>query len=288
MRRVAKYEQIHKGSDSSFRYGWTVQFYQDEIPLHFHPEIEIISILKGAGYRMTGDFLEPFDSGEVIFVPSNIPHCWIYNPESCMPDGNRECIYIQFSPSFLEKGMAFFPEWKYIVHKLASIRQVMRIEGEAAELMRSMMKSMADRDTSGKLLVLMQIVQLIGTTSSVRAVDVQRNISSDITRNMHRMQVVLRYILENYRNRIRLPEVASLLNMTDTAFCAFFKRETGKNFVPFVNEYRLESACSMLKSYPDIAVKEIALECGFIDIPYFNRYFKRMKKMTPRQWRSHL
>ncbi|HBX19848.1 MAG TPA: AraC family transcriptional regulator, partial [Porphyromonadaceae bacterium] len=56
MAKEVKYEQVLKDSNTSFHYGWSVQGYQEEIGLHFHPEIEIIVILKGAGYRMTGDF----------------------------------------------------------------------------------------------------------------------------------------------------------------------------------------------------------------------------------------
>lgn len=288
MRKDAKYEQIQKGLNSSFRYGWSTQYYQDEIPLHFHPEIEITYILKGGGYRMTGDYLEPFDSGELILVPSNIPHCWIYNPESCIPDGNRECIYIQFPSSFLEEGMAFFPEWKHIVHKLMSIRQVIKIEGGTCEQIKSMIKQMVSLDANEKLLTLIRIIQLVGTTCSLCPICLQSNVCNDITNNMNRIQTILKYIVENYKSKILLSDVAAILNMTDTGFCAFFKRETKQNFISFVNEYRLDSACSMLRDYPEMDIKEVAWECGFTDTPYFNRYFKKIKRMTPRQWRSKI
>ncbi len=41
-----------------------------------------------------------------------------------------------------------------------------------------------------------------------------------------------------------------------------------------------------LRNFPDRDINEIAWQCGFTDIPYFNRYFKKMKRMTPGQWRN--
>lgn len=73
--------------------------------------------------------------------------------------------------------------------------------------------------------------------------------------------------------------------MSTTAFCSFFKRETGKTFTNFINEYRIEAVGTLLRNFPDKDINEIAWQCGFTDIPYFNRYFKKMKQMTPKQWR---
>jgi AraC-like DNA-binding protein len=286
MAKEVKYEQVLKDSNTSFHYGWSVQGYQEEIGLHFHPEIEIIVILKGAGYRMTGDFSEPFERGEVLFVPANLPHCWIYNPESCAPDGNRECIFVQFDPSLLENGMAFFNEWKYTSHKLLSMMQSVEITGKAAQSITEALISMQTLSESERLLSLLKMLRLIGTTSSVEPIGIPNNASKDITKNMRRIQLILKYVVENYRRKISLSEIASKVSLSETAFCAFFKRETGKSFISFVNEYRLEAVCSGLKNCPDKDISQIAWACGFTDIPYFNRYFKKMKRHSPREWRS--
>ena len=98
-----------KDSCASLRYDYSSLYPKDEMPLHFHPEIEICYVVKGSGYRMIGDFLEPFEEGEVVLVPTNQPHCWMYNPESCEPDGKRRCIVVQFNPDLLQTGLSFLP-----------------------------------------------------------------------------------------------------------------------------------------------------------------------------------
>jgi mannose-6-phosphate isomerase-like protein (cupin superfamily) len=45
-------------------------------PFHFHPELEIILILKSAGFRFMGDSVEAVEAGDLVFIGANIPHCW--------------------------------------------------------------------------------------------------------------------------------------------------------------------------------------------------------------------
>lgn len=281
-----RFEQIRKESGTSFRYDWSVQHHGEEISLHFHPEIEICWIIKGAGYRMMGDFLEPFQEGEVVFVPSDLPHCWLYDPESCVPDGNRECMVVQFDPSLLHTGLSFFPEWGHTAHQLLAIQQGMKITGEAGEQIQDLLKEMKGQEAGERMLGLIRLLTLAGSPANRTPIGIQNAGFNDITKNMRRTHQVFKYVIEHYKEKISLSEIASAIHMSQTAFCSFFKRETGKTFTAFVNEYRLEAVCTRLKNVPEKEINEIAWQCGFTDIPYFNRYFKKMKHLTPSQWRA--
>lgn len=287
MNQKLKFEQIHKDNRTSFRYGWSVQSYLDEISLHFHPEIEITYIQKGSGYRMAGDFLEAFEEGEVILSPSNQPHCWIYHPESCMPDGNRNCIFVQFSEQLLLNGISFFPEWEYAAHRILSVRQSLKITGKTAKSIINILREMHLQNTGERLLSLFRIIQLTGKSTDLIPIGMQ-NKALNITKNMQRVQLIYKYVVEHYKEKISLHDIANVVNMSSTAFCTFFKRETGKTFNSFINEYRIEIACNLLMNFPDKEVSEIAWQCGFNDIPYFNRSFRKMKNMTPGQWKKQI
>ena len=142
MHEKLKFEQIKKDSCASLRYDYSSLYPKDEMPLHFHPEIEICYVVKGSGYRMIGDFLEPFEEGEVVLVPTNQPHCWMYNPESCEPDGKRRCIVVQFNPDLLQTGLSFFTEWEYAAHRLSAIQQGILLTGETAGKIKSCLEEM--------------------------------------------------------------------------------------------------------------------------------------------------
>ena len=65
----------------------------------------------------------------------------------------------------------------------------------------------------------------------------------------------------------------------------FFKQTMGMPFTAYLNDYRLTLAAkSLLETHN--AVLEIASECGFENLSYFNRMFKKKYGMTPREYRQ--
>src|SRR5699024_1347829 len=97
-----------------------------------------------------------------------------------------------------------------------------------------------------------------------------------------RIQRVYDYLLRHYQEEIPLDKVAKEANLTPPAFCRYFKKHTGKTFVSFLNELRINEACKKLIA-PDreIQVSEIAYKCGFNSVTNFNRVFKRLKGISP-------
>ena len=143
-------------------------------------------------------------------------------------------------------------------------------------------------NASERMLMLIRILQQIGTTTDLIPIGLQETAFNGITKNMQRMQLIFKYVIEYYKEKITLSDAANVISMSTTAFCSFFKRETGKTFTNFINEYRIEAVGTLLRNFPDKDINEIAWQCGFTDIPYFNRYFKKMKQMTPKQWRYEI
>jgi len=62
------------------------------------------------------------------------------------------------------------------------------------------------------------------------------------------------------------------------------KQATGQTFIAYLNSYRLNKFCELLQSDTTQRINELAWACGFSDIPYFNRLFKKVKGMTPSAW----
>lgn len=285
MHEKLKFEQIKKDSCASLRYDYSSLYPKDEMPLHFHPEIEICYVVKGSGYRMMGDFLEPFEEGEVVLVPTNQPHCWMYNPESCEPDGKRQCIVVQFNPDLLQAGLSFFIRMGICRSSVISNPARYLADRQNCRKNQILLRRNELLDASERMLMLIRILQQIGTTTDLIPIGLQETEFNGITKNMRRMQLIFKYVIEHYKEKITLSDAANVISMSTTAFCSFFKRETGKTFTNFINEYRIEAVCTLLLNFPDKDINEIAWQCGFTDIPYFNRSFKKMKQMTPGQWR---
>ena len=46
-------------------------------PFHSHPELELVYIKESYGKRIVGNSVAPFESGDMVFMGSDIPHVWL-------------------------------------------------------------------------------------------------------------------------------------------------------------------------------------------------------------------
>lgn len=92
------------------------------------------------------------------------------------------------------------------------------------------------------------------------------------------------YIYQNYNKKIKLTDIGEVLNLTPQHLCKFFKEMTDTSIVEYINHYRIETSISLLK-ISTLSITDIALECGFDNISYFNRVFKKQVGCTPSEFR---
>ena len=98
---------------------------------------------------------------------------------------------------------------------------------------------------------------------------------------------VQEYIETHYKEDIALLDVAGVFGYSDVYFCKLFKQNFGKNFITFLNEFRMNKAKELLAN-PAINIKDISLLAGYRDANYFTRVFKRMVGKTPSEYRNEV
>jgi AraC-like DNA-binding protein len=95
----------------------------------------------------------------------------------------------------------------------------------------------------------------------------------------------LQKIFREYQNHLTVDELAQLCNISKYHFCRIFKQHMGVTVVQYIINYRLSIAELMLNS-KNYSIGEIASMCGFDDISYFYRCYKRVKGVSPNKTRS--
>jgi AraC family transcriptional activator of pobA len=103
-------------------------------------------------------------------------------------------------------------------------------------------------------------------------------------RDFDRLHAAIGYLNQHYPEPISLSLVAKLVSMSPNYFCRFFKDVTGHTLTDFVLRMRVDRAVELL-SDSAMSVAEIAYQCGFSSQSYFGRVFKRLKGLTPQQYR---
>ena len=96
---------------------------------------------------------------------------------------------------------------------------------------------------------------------------------------------VLSKIKNDYSQPLTLSELAETARLNPQYLCRAFRQVTGKTPIDYLNYYRIECAAEKL-CYTNLSVTEIALSCGFNDLSYFNRLFKRHKNASPSAFRK--
>jgi AraC-like DNA-binding protein len=110
---------------------------------------------------------------------------------------------------------------------------------------------------------------------------------SSTTRQALRVQSVKNHIEKHFQNsNLSLKEVADAMHLSPRSVQNALETEN-MNFSQYLLRVRLERAKGMLhsSSHRNLRVSEIAYECGFNDVSYFNRTFRGAYALTPRELR---
>ncbi|MBX2843890.1 MAG: AraC family transcriptional regulator [Flammeovirgaceae bacterium] len=105
------------------------------------------------------------------------------------------------------------------------------------------------------------------------------------TDSIKRINIAYRYVMENFKDQIKLDDISEEVNMTKEAFCRYFKRKTNRTFMEYVIRFRIGYACRLLME-TQLNVSEIGYESGFNNLANFNRQFVKLKGLSPKAYRN--
>ncbi|CAM4207897.1 AraC family transcriptional regulator [Zobellia roscoffensis] len=248
---------------------------------HYHPEIELVVILKSSGTRFIGDSIEKFQEGEVVLIGKNVPHMWLNDEIYFQPDSSleAEAFAIHFTRDFLGKGFFDIPEMKEVASLLARANRGVKFSSLNDELVAEIMK-LIDYDPTTRVFKTIEVLsklaqhedyQLLSTTSFVNAFQKTDNL---------RMDKIYAYVFENFNDGISASDVAKMTGMNKSAFSRFFKKTHKKSFTRYLNEIKVGYACRLLLENKE-SITSIAYLSGFNNISNFNRQFKIIHGLAP-------
>jgi AraC-like DNA-binding protein len=259
-------------------------------PWHYHPEYEIVLVTESCGTRYVGDSITTFEPGDLVLVGPDLPHMYrndehYYNIESEL---RAKSIVIHFSEESLGETLKL-PEMDRIRKLLQRSKYGLEFTGVANRKIASTLKKIV-ATTNGfeRWLTLMEILQVMATCEESECCA----ISSSSLLELHetdeeRLHGVFSYVGERFKEHISLEQAAELANMTPSAFSRYFKYRTRKTFSSFLLELRIGHAAKLLMQ-SERRVGEVCYECGFNNLSNFNRHFKTIYNMQPREFKKQI
>lgn len=272
-----KYKEIKNRGTPTFPVGYyhvNESHPQYAMPYHWHDELELICVLEGTFNVSINENAYAAMPGDFFIVNSGSLHGGV--PHSCV----YECLVFPggllpgklFSSSFLDAlDMQELTLGEY--YPAAENEKLHRL---MAELFGTAKATGAGQELSviGLLNQMMGYLCAEGLYTPADKTDVSRH------KNIYLLKNVLNYIENNFNHKIQLDTLAKLAGMSPNYFCRLFFEMTSRTPIDYVNYYRIERACYQLVN-TDRSVTEISYACGFNDMSYFIKTFKKYKGKSP-------
>jgi AraC-like DNA-binding protein len=274
-----EYEKISPDTGSSFRLiHWKSE--NDRYFWHYHPEYEIVFVRKGSGKLHIGEHLKNYEEGELVFIGPDLPHTGF----GYGVIGEHEEIVVQLRKDFLGEEFMQKPELQHIRKLFERAKQGLSFQGKSRKIVAAKLQKMVTFSHFERLVELLNIFDILATTtefSVLNAADKRFNFNH---KDEDRINKVYEYVEQNYKKNIDIQAVADLANLTVPSFCRYFKKISHITYTDFVNEYRINQACRLL--FENKSIADICFEVGFNNISHFNKTFKQLKGVSPRDFKA--
>ena len=253
-------------------------------PLHKHNvyEFNFVEHCKGAR-RIVGDSVEVLGEYDLAFMGCNLEHVW--EQYECKPGIIHEITIMIpadfFSPNFLEKN------WMKPVKDMFENAQVGIAFG-----MRAIMtvydrinQIVSSEPSFGTVQTLLSIIYDLAASGDYHTLASSHYSHAEVPVTSRRIKKLKDYIDAHFNEEIRIEVLADMVGMTPNALSRFFKQRTNRSISNYINEVRLGHATNMLAD-STMSIAEISYRCGFNTISNFNRIFKNVKEITPKEFRE--
>lgn len=230
---------------------------------HYHPELELVLILKSTGIKFIGDSIEQFKENDLILIGENLPHMWLSDQEYFEKDTDliSEAIAIHFKTDFLGK--------EFLLHHIAALLERARygirffnIDQETLKSLTGLPKEAAFERT----IKLIRILDQLARHGSFKLLASEGYLHTLKHTDHKYLDKIYAYIFNNFKEPINLETAAQIAGMNPTAFSRSFKRIKQKTFSRFVNEIRIGYACKLLIENK-LNITTICFESGFNNVP---------------------
>ncbi|MET3805981.1 AraC-like DNA-binding protein [Nakamurella sp. UYEF19] len=242
---------------------------------HFHREFELTYIRQGSGTRLIGDSVGDYSPGNLTLIGPEVPHTYVSTPG----DTEHEAVVIQFKRDFLGRGFFDAPVFDGVSSLLDRASRGVSFTWADAPLRR--LEQLPPAEKTVELLGL--LLELSHHEAPLLAGEHESPALNKATAGRIESMVALMH--REFASRLTLAQIAGAAHLAPSSASRVFARSTGSNVTIYLNVVRVNAACRLLRD-TDLNISTVATDCGFSNLSNFNRRFRDVKNMTPRDYRA--
>ncbi|MBQ7381178.1 MAG: helix-turn-helix domain-containing protein [Clostridia bacterium] len=279
-----------------FRDGEAIQIQMsNEFPdyigvLHKHKFIEVVYILSGSAMHYIEGESRLVGRGDLFIINMDTPHSFEPVDDSSDPFLSYD---LMFTAEFFDKSLTGELSIEslndsYAFYSLFGGQQhpYFSVSGSSytvfGELFHRIYLEYRGREKGYLEIIRGYMIQLIITIFRLNeAGGVKAQLKS-----AQPVEYVLDYIRRNYNRRISASELAERVYFNQDYLARIFKEQTGYSITGMVQKVRVENVCKLL-STTNQTIFQIARDCGFEDMKFFYKVFKKYMGVLPSEYRKH-
>ncbi|QNK56304.1 AraC family transcriptional regulator [Paenibacillus sp. PAMC21692] len=273
---------------------YDMHYYVPHYVPHRHDYFQIYYVSQGKLKHLINNKEYELIKGDLFVIPPYVPHSI-----AAYEKVNYEAIELEFKPELINQSFASeaelqsFMDFMYIQPFMVNESKVRprfnladKIETDVESIMNELICELSRKEPGFELIFKSLILRLLALVGRVMAHEYNAS-EKNLLVNRHKESILkaIKYLEEHYSEKIYLKDVVKVALLSHTAFCTAFKSVTNKSFTRYLNELRVSKAKEYLKK-PDVKIIDVSSKAGFDNVVHFNRTFKQLMYMTPKEYRE--
>jgi AraC-like DNA-binding protein len=243
----------------------------------------LVCVLSGSGTRHVGNHFSSYDDGDLVLIGPNLPHAGF----GLNAHGLHEEIVIQIKENVLSQTLLAIPEMGNLRQLLEKGKYGICFTGATKEKATKKLVRLLKHSPFDRFIELIALLQFLATSTEHTLLNLPNGaLPLNVQKHHERLKSIFNYVEHHFDEEIEIKKVADIAHLTVPAFCNYFKKVMNITFTDFINQYRIQQACTLLQREKSIA--DACFESGFNNVTYFNKVFKTIMKKTPSEFRKSI
>ncbi|MDR3475343.1 MAG: AraC family transcriptional regulator [Devosia sp.] len=257
----------------------------DGIPFqwHHHPEFELTLTLNSHGQRFIGDHIGEYDDGDLVLIGPYLPHTWASRGRLDTRHPHIALV-MWFRPEWAAGLVGPYAELAGIGRLLERAQGGLRFSEGGAAAVRPLIEALFAATPAERLIGLVGVLGRLAEDRSAMPLASAAPPVPTASTDRPRIDRVLDHIHTHYDQALTVAALADVAALSASGLQRLFRRHTGTTLSAYVMRLRIGQACALL-SGSTRPVAHIAADVGYPSLANFNRQFRALKGMTPRDYR---
>ena len=257
--------------------------------IHKHQFIEMVYFISGRAIHKINDLKYPVSKGDLLIVDYGVPHAF-----TCMTDEDESFVTydLLFTPTFFGldgdhfsslSNSYLFDSFKNSQLFNCELKLVNNFShSEFYDLFNKIYAEYENTNYGYVDIIRTHLAELI--LKIFRKLE-KRNDQIGKDNQYKYVESAIEFLKANYSSRINIESIVENMYLSKDYFRQLFKDVTGQSITSYIQNIRIEQACMMLAS-TEKSVSDISVKCGYNDIKFFYQTFKKIKGVTPGDYRK--